>query len=187
MEKASSEGGGPSRPGDTIVPAWQGVIGYGRSISPTMYYEARVGFTRMYEAIIDALYSQKTLAESLGIPNANGGGAAGGLTNISISGTVGLGDGSGTLYKYNTNYEYDQALSWVLGKHELKFGGDVMSRRFAFLSPTWPVGTMSFTGVYTNNPASPKGTGYGLGVFLLGRPISSQIDTYRTPGALHRS
>lgn len=52
-------GGGPSRPGDTIVPAWQGVTGYGRSISRTMYYEARVGFTRMYEA---ELSSQKTLA-----------------------------------------------------------------------------------------------------------------------------
>ena len=182
---APAIGGGPSRPGDTVVPAWQGVIGYGRSISPTMYYEARVGFTRMYEAIIDALYSQKTLAESLGIPNANGGGAAGGLTNISISGTVGLGDGSGTLFKYNTNYEYDQALSWVRGKHELKFGADVMSRRFAFFSPTWPVGTMSFTGVYTNNPASPSGTGYGLADFLLGHPISSQIDITRF-FSLHR-
>jgi hypothetical protein len=160
-------GGGPSRPGDTIVPAWQGVIGYGRMISQSMYYEARVGFTRMYEAIIDALYSQKTLAESMGIPNANGGGAAGGLTNINISGTVGLGDGSGTLFKYNTNYEFGQAFSWVKGKHELKFGADVMSRRFAFFSPTWPVGTMSFSGVYT---------GYGLADFLLGHPISSQID-----------
>ena len=53
-----------------------------------------------------------------------GGGAAGGLTNISISGTVGLGDGSGTLFKYNTNYEYDQALSWVRGRHQFKFGGE---------------------------------------------------------------
>jgi hypothetical protein len=44
---------------------------------------------------------QKTLAESLGIPNANSGGSAGGLTNISITGTVGLGDGSGSLAKVN--------------------------------------------------------------------------------------
>ena len=163
-------GGGPSRPGDTVVPAWQGVIGYGRVISPSMYYEARIGFTRMYEAIIDELYSQKTLAESMGIPNANGGGAAGGMTNINISGTVGLGDGSGTLFKYNTNYEYGQAFSWVKGKHELKLGVDIMSRRFAFFSPTWPVGTMSFSGVYS---------GYGLSDFLLGHPISTQIDITR--------
>jgi outer membrane receptor protein involved in Fe transport len=105
----------------------------------------------------------------MGIPNA-GGGAAGGLTNISISGTIGLGDGSGTLFKYNTNYEYGQAFSWVKGKHKLKFGADLMSRRFAFFSPTWPVGAMSFNGVYT---------GYGLADFLLGHPISSQIDINR--------
>ena len=46
---------------------------------------------------------QKTLAESYGIPNANGGGAAGGLTNMSISGTVGLGDGAGSCPNTTTN------------------------------------------------------------------------------------
>jgi hypothetical protein len=182
---APAVGGGPSRPGDTLVPAWQAVIGYGRSISPAMYFEGRVGFTRMTEDIIDVLSSQKTLAESLGIPNANGGGAAGGLTNMNISGTVGLGDGSGSLSKINTNYEYDVALSWVHGRHELKFGTAIMSRRFSFFSPTWPVGTMSFSGVYTNNPAAPTGTGYGLADFLLGHPISTQIDITRF-FSLHR-
>ena len=98
---------------------------------------------------------QKTLAESLGIPNANGGGAAGGLTNISISGTVGLGDGSGSLAKINNNYEYSQALSWVNGSHEFKFGGDIMSRRFSFFSPTYPVGQMGFSGVYYAATAWP--------------------------------
>ena len=169
-------GGGPSRPGDTLVPAWQGVIGFGRSISPNIYYDSRVGFTRMTEAIVDTLSSQKTLAEQLGIPNANGGGAAGGLTNISISGTVGLGDGAGSLYKINNNWEFDQALSWVTGHHEFKFGGDIMSRRFAFFSPTYPVGTMSFSGVYS---------GYGLADFLFGHPINTQIDITRF-FSLHR-
>jgi hypothetical protein len=160
-------GGGPSRPGDTLVPAWQAVLGYGRAISPKVYYEARIGFSRMVEYINDTLATQKTLAESLGIPNANGGGAAGGLTNISISGTVGLGDGSGSLAKVNNDYEYSQALSWVRGSHELKFGGSVMSRRFSFFSPSYPVGQMTFSGVYT---------GYGLSDFVFGHPISSTID-----------
>jgi hypothetical protein len=173
---APAVGGGPSRPGNTEVPAWQGVIGYGRSISPTIYYEARVGFSRMVEYIIDADSGQLTLAQSLGIPNANLGGA-GGLTNISISGgTVGLGDGSGSLAKVNNNYEFSQALSWVRGKHELKFGGSIMSRRFSFFSPTYPVGQMVFSGVYTGN---------GLADFLFGHPISSDIDITRF-FSLHR-
>lgn len=169
-------GGGPSRPGRTPIPAWQGVIGYGRSLGATRYYEARIGYSRMHEGIYDALSDQKTLAEDLGIPNANGGGAAGGLTNFNISGNVGLGDGSGSLDKVNNNWEFDQALSWVKGHSELKFGLDIMTRRFAFFSPGYPVGQFSFTGVYTNNPASPTGTGYGLADFLLGHPISSVID-----------
>src|ERR1035441_8261635 len=173
---APAIGGGPSRPGDTLVPAWQGVIGYGRSISPAIYYEARIGFSRMVESIVDADSGQLTLAQSLGIPNANAGGA-GGLTNISISGgTVGLGDGSGSLAKVNNNYEFSQALSWVSGKHELKFGGSIMSRRFSFFSPTYPVGQMVFSGVYT---------GYGLADFLFGHPISSDIDITRF-FSLHR-
>jgi hypothetical protein len=164
---APAIGGGPSRPGNTLVPAWQGVIGYGRVISPAIYYDARLGFSRMVEYINDADLPLKTLAESLGIPNANSGGSAGGLTNISISGTVGLGDGSGSLAKVNNDYQYSQALSWVYRGHELKFGGDIMSRRFSFFSPTYPVGQMVFSGVYS---------GYGLSDFLFGHPISSTID-----------
>jgi hypothetical protein len=169
-------GGGPSRPGRTPIPAWQGVIGYGRSLGASRYYEARVGYSRMHEGIYDALSNQKTLAEDLGIPNANGGGAAGGLTNFSISGTVGLGDGAGSLDKVNNNWEFDQAFSWVKGHHEWKFGVEVMTRRFAFFSPGFPVGQFSFTGVYTNNPVSSAGTGYGFADFLLGHPINSTID-----------
>jgi hypothetical protein len=163
---APAIGGGPSRPGQTPIPAWQGVIGYGLSLGPNKYYDARIGYSRVHELIIDTDTNQPTLAQDLGIPNANAGGAAG-LTNISISGTVGLGDGSGSLEKINNNWEVDQAFSWVKGSHELKFGFDFMSRRFAFFSPSWPVGTFSFNGAYT---------GYGLADFFYGHPISSEID-----------
>jgi Carboxypeptidase regulatory-like domain/TonB dependent receptor len=176
---APAVGGGPSRPGRTPIPSWQGVLGFGRSLGPNKYYEARLGYSRMHEGIYDADSDQKLLAEQLGIPNANGGGAAGGLTNFSIAGTVGLGDGSGSLDKVNNNWEIDQAFSLVKGHHELKVGLDIMTRRFAFISPSYPVGQFSFSGVYTNNPGSPNGTGYGLADFLLGHPISSQIDITR--------
>ena len=163
---APALGGGPSRPGETPVPAWQGVIGYGISLGPNKYYEARVGYSRLHEFIIDTDSTKGNLAEQFGIPNANAGGA-GGLTNIVISGNVGLGDGSGSLEKINNNWEVDQAFSWVKGNHELKFGFDFMSRRFAFFSPTYPVGTYNFNAAYT---------GYGLSDFLFGHPISSDID-----------
>ena len=158
-------GGGPSRPGDTVVPAEQGVISYGRTFGATKYYEGRIGFTRMFEDIVDQDSGNLTIAQELGIPNANAGGA-GGLTNISVTGTVGLGDGSGSLWKFNNNWEFDQAFSWVKGRHSLKFGVDILTRRFAFWSPSFPVGQFTFSGIYS---------GYGLADFEYGHPISSEM------------
>jgi hypothetical protein len=158
-------GGGPARPGNIFNPAYQAVLGYGRSIGSNKYYEIRLGYSRLTQLIYDTDATKGDLAEQLGIPNANAGGAAG-LTNFSISGNVGLGDGSGNLDKVNNNWETDQAFSWVRGNHEMKFGFDFMSRRFAFFSPTWPVGSATFSGAYT---------GYGLADFLYGRPISTLL------------
>ncbi len=163
---APAIGGGPSRPGQTPVPAWQGVIGYGRSLGANKYYEARVGYSRLHELIIDTGYTLGNLGEQYGIPNANLGGVPG-FTNVQIAANVGLGDGSGSLEKINNNWEFDQAFTWVKGSHELKFGFDWMSRRFAFFSPGYPNGSYNFNGSYT---------GYGLTDFLFGRPISSTLD-----------
>lgn len=163
---APAIGGGPGYPGLTLAPGNQVVLGYGRSIGATKYYEIRVGFSRLLESIIDAGTAFGNIAEKLGIPNANAGGAPG-LTNLSISGTAALGDGNGSVQKVNNLWEVDQAFSWVKSSHELKFGFNWMSTRFAFFTPPHPNGTYSFNGSYT---------GYGLADFLYGRPISSQVD-----------
>src|SRR3569833_2244283 len=89
------------------------------------------------------------------------------MTTFSFSGMVGFGDGNGSLQKVNNLWEVDQALSWVKGSHELKFGFNWMSTRFAFFTPPKPTGSYTFNASYT---------GYGLADFLYGRPISSQLD-----------
>ena len=89
------------------------------------------------------------------------------LVTLSISGIIGLGYGNGNVQKANNLWEFDQDLSIVKGNHELKFGFNWMSTRFAFLTPAHPNGTMTFNGSYTGN---------GLADFLYGRPISSQLD-----------
>jgi hypothetical protein len=159
-------GAGPGYPGVTLAPGTQVVLGYGHAFGPTKYYEARAGFSRLTESIIDAGTAHGDLAEHLGIPGANAGGVPG-LTTISISGTTGLGDNNGSVAKVNNLVEIDQALSWVKSNHELKFGFNFLSTRFAFFTPPKPNGSFNFSGAYT---------GYGLADFLYGKPISSQID-----------
>jgi hypothetical protein len=160
-------GAGPGRPGQVVVPSKQAVIGYGRSLGPHGYYDAHIGFSRMLQGIYDSGTRYGALAEKLGIPNANAGGAAPGLSTTNITGMTGLGDGAGSLQKVNNNWEIDQAISWVRNRHELKFGFDYMSRRFAFHSPGAPSGQFTFSGIYT---------GFGLADFLFGRPINSRYD-----------
>ena len=160
-------GAGPGRPGQVVVPSKQAVVGYGRSLGPSRYYDLRLGYSRMFQGIYDSGTKYGAIAEQLGILNANNGGAAPGLSTTSITGMTGLGDGAGSLQKINNNWEIDQAFSWVRGRHELKFGFDYMSRRFAFHSPGAPSGSFTFSGIYS---------GFGLADFLLGRPINSRFD-----------
>jgi len=160
-------GAGPGRPGQVVVPSHQGLLGWGRSFGPTKYYDLRVGFSRMLQGIYDAGTKYGAISEKLGIPNANAGGAAPGLSTTNITGMTGLGDGAGSLQKVNNNWEIDQAFSWVKDRHELKFGFDYLSRRFAFHSPGAPSGQFTFSGIYSN---------FGLADFLFGRPISSRYD-----------
>jgi carboxypeptidase family protein len=160
-------GAGPGRPGQVVVPSKQAVIGYGRSLGTRGYYDMHIGYSRMIQGIYDSGTKYGAIAESLGIPNANAGGAAPGLSTTNITGMTGLGDGAGSLQKVNNNWEIDQAVSWVHNRHELKFGFDYMSRRFAFHSPGAPSGQFTFSGVYT---------GFGLADFLFGRPINSRYD-----------
>ncbi len=162
---APAIGGGPGYPGVTLAPGTQVVLGYGRSIGPTKYYELRAGFSRLVENILVEDTKLGNIAEQLGIRNANLGGP--GMTTINISGMASFGDSNGSLQKVNNLYEVAQALSWVHGKHELKFGFNWMTTTFAFFTPPKPVGSYSFNGSYT---------GYGLADFLYGHPISSQID-----------
>lgn len=162
---APALGGGPGYPGVTLAPGTQVVLGYGRSIGSTKYYELRAGFSRLIEHIYVEDTKSGNLAEKLGIPNANIGGP--GMSTISISGMASFGDGNGTLHKVNNIYEVDQAFTWVRGKHELKVGFNWMTTTFAFFTPPKPVGSFSFNGSYT---------GFGLADFLYGRPVSTQID-----------
>ncbi|MBM3726798.1 MAG: hypothetical protein FJW40_15415 [Acidobacteria bacterium] len=169
-------GAGPGRPGQVVVPSKQAVIGFGRSFGPTRYYDLRIGYSRMLQGIYDAGTKYGAIAERLGIPNANAGGAAPGLSTTNITGMTGLGDGAGSLQKVNNNWEIDQAVSIVRGRHELKFGYDYMSRRFAFHSPGAPSGQFTFSGVYTT---------FGFADFLFGRPINSRFDATKF-FSLHR-
>ena len=161
---APALGGGPGYPGITLAPGTQVVLGFGRSLGPTKYYEFRAGYSRLPEDIIVADSKLGGIAEQLGIRNANLGGP--GMSTITISGMASFGDGNGSLQKINNIYEADQALSWVHDKHEFKFGFN------------WMTTTFDSSHRRSRSVRSTQRVLHGIrpGGLPYGRPISTQID-----------
>ena len=69
-------------------------------------------------------------------------------------------------------WQLSDTVSWTRGAHTLSFGFSVI-KSFRLFSVDRTSGSLSFTGAYTNSPASPAGTGAGFADFLLGLPVSA--------------
>jgi hypothetical protein len=69
-------------------------------------------------------------------------------------------------------YEFMDNVTWIKNQHVLKFGGKIRYHRWLGTDSRQYVGSWSFTGQVTENPASTSGTGDSYADFLLGYPNS---------------
>jgi hypothetical protein len=84
------------------------------------------------------------------------------------------------------NFQVQQTISlsetssWMHGKHNVKFGGDLRRADFDLLGDTNSTGTYIFTGVFTEQPGTRSSgvgrTGSSLADFLLGLPQETTIE-----------
>ncbi|HWB82603.1 MAG TPA: carboxypeptidase regulatory-like domain-containing protein [Bryobacteraceae bacterium] len=70
-------------------------------------------------------------------------------------------------------FEYFDSLTWVKGRHILKFGAQIRYWQPLFTDSQQYQGTWSFTGINTQNPAKTTGTGDGFADWMLGFPASA--------------
>jgi len=90
-----------------------------------------------------------------------------GLPNISLSQFTGLNEQQPDFVLSQT-ISLSETLSWIHGKHNLRFGGDYRRVHRDFLGSSNSTGTFYFTGYYS---------GSALGDFLLGEPQETSIDS----------
>src|SRR5208282_5961291 len=67
-------------------------------------------------------------------------------------------------------------LSWIHGKHNLRFGGDYRRVHRDFLGGSNSTGSFTFSGRFTEAPARDPTTGTALADLLLGLPQETNID-----------
>ncbi|HYL37063.1 MAG TPA: TonB-dependent receptor [Bryobacteraceae bacterium] len=153
--------GGTLEPGQrAATAAWTHVF------RPTDLNEFRLGYLRSTARILN-LTPNTDLNSKYGVlafPDA--GSPAGGLAVLSISGFTAIGSG-GTTSQPIEKYELSDSYTAIRGGHTLKFGFRAGNKRFLNqLVCTNCRGTMSFSGVYTNEPGF-GGSGNSIADFLL--------------------
>jgi hypothetical protein len=160
--------GGPN----SVAQNQNAVLGWDRTISASMVNQARFGFNR-FNVVDTANTYGLNVNNDLGIPNGNIPGLpyTTGIAQFNIAGFSSTGDPGWTNAKRVANiYDYSDNLSWIHGKHTLKFGASVQRIQSTLTnSQDDPRGIFNFNGNYTSNQGA-AGTGNPFATFLLGYP-----------------
>jgi hypothetical protein len=98
-----------------------------------------------------------------------------GLPNVVLGDIQGLNEQQPSFSLAQT-ISASETLSWIHGKHNLRFGGDYRRVHRDFLGGSNATGTFTFSGLFTENPAAPAATGSPVADFLLGLPQETTID-----------
>ena len=148
-----------------------GMVSYNAVLSSNLIYQARFSINRISAnpAVTSGLSPR-----SYGINLANTNPAAAGLPSFLVQGFFGggnaaLGDAQQPFVdRVNHVWQIASDVTWIKGRHSLKFGGDVRreAMRIAFINR--PNGDLTFSGGLTGNAAAD---------FLLGFPAQARATT----------
>lgn len=175
--------GGPIFPGNYSSDGDQAVIGFTHVFSPTLLSEFRAGYSRLDNTGVN--FNQgSNFMNNIGIPGIDNYGYQWQAVAIfAITGAAQVG-GSGNIpfLKATNNYQYSWHFNWIHDKHSIKWGYDLFRRGMNTVQMGAPSGDFGFTGQYTQNPASPNGTGSGLADALLGLDSSGSLSVWQETG-----
>jgi Carboxypeptidase regulatory-like domain len=153
-------------------------LGFTHTFSPQLLNDLHGGYFRYAINALPFNFGKSIGTDQLGIPNANRttDPNSSGLTNIDIAGFTPLGD---SLFlpehAFENIYQIADTLTWIRGRHSLKFGADFRRQQRNFYQVTAPRGFFDFGGVYTNDLSTANG-GNGLADLLLGIPDANEQD-----------
>ena len=106
-----------------------------------------------------------------------------GVPNIGLSVFTGLSEQQPSFSLAQT-ISLSETLSWIHGKHNMRYGGDYRRVHRDSLSGSNPTGNFTFSGLFTENASGDAATGSALADFLLGLPQQTTIDSVVTKAYL---
>jgi Carboxypeptidase regulatory-like domain/TonB dependent receptor len=164
--------------GATIAPEIDSgfTVAHNFILTPTLVNEFRGGFNGTLSSSSNKTSAVQTLAALgfTGIPDPPPGS---GGPSFSITGFQSASFGSSSISKGNT-LQFIDNLTWIKGKHTLKFGGDYryMTAYFSNVFASSRAGSYTF-----NNSVTSSLIGNAYAAFLLGVPDSTSLATVKYP------
>jgi len=172
--------------GEVTAPIWSTVGDWTRTISNSLVNDARFGWNHIVlNTGTTWSPSVGAFGQTIGIPNSNPGSLIG-LLGLDFGGGTPTSPGTGTLtnignsmvtQNFNSKvWQADDSLTWVRGRHSIKFGAEYMfdSITVFYSGNSGELGGMTFGPNYTAsadvNPL--KNTGEGMADFFLGFPTA---------------
>ena len=160
-------------------PAFNVAAALTSNFGSSMVHEAR--FSRMYGEYRSTAYFQGQGVQLLqqagvtgleGIQDSN----IGSIPAFTVYGYTGFSGNAGDgrpKWQNRGEYEITDNLTWIKGKHILKFGGRIYRRNILFTDARSHNGVYNYTGVMTQRPTSSAGTGNAFADWMLGYPASA--------------
>jgi outer membrane receptor protein involved in Fe transport len=141
---------------------------HSRIISSSLVNELRLGYANTSPFTFQSDFGIRA-AESLGIRGINVTEFTTGLPNINVPDMTGISGGPAFLPVNPSQFHWqiEDALVWLRGRHQLKFGYRLVDRYPSPFTNTDTRGTINFGRNYTNNPVTNTG-GSGLASLLTG-------------------
>lgn len=148
-----------------------------RTFTPNLVNEARFGYTRFFNSIGTFLAFNKDVISELAIPGfASGPSVTWGIPNVSFfsQGYSAIGDSTDGPYANNNNsLQFIDDLSWIHGKHTLRFGFEYMRQNYDQVGNQFSRGQFSFEANATESPSLTQGDAFAD--FLLGDLYQSEV------------
>ena len=156
--------------------AWSFASSHQRPLSGTAFNELRIGDTRRAVGR-SAAELGGTASTTLGLPGMPSSARfPDTVPTFLIAGYQQLGSPPNTASNFNTSVtEVADSLTWLRGRHAVKFGGDARWARVNVWQPPSPTGSFTFSNLFSDLPGVAN-TGTPLASFLLGQVQQFSID-----------
>lgn len=141
-----------------------------RVLSPSLVNEARFGYTRFYNSAGRELAFKRDVVSELGIPGLKSGPPeTWGIPSISILNFSGFGDDSeGPYTNNNRTIQFIDNVSWVRGRHSIRFGGELRREQYNQVGNQFARGSFIFENDATSIFTGTRQGGYAFADYLLG-------------------